>query len=332
MNVERVAAASCREPFPVYPNLVDALLAAHATETDERDATLAHVLATCAGYSYSDSATLAAMTARLGLDGNACVRVAQTVDAMFIFSTAYLIQSRCGRVVILCYRGTEPANLRNWLGDADVGNDSLRIGNEFLRVHSGVYRNMRATRFRVLEELHAALDGWSLLDPKQRVDHPMQALYVTGHSLGGAMAILFALSIVADGMHRAIGDRLRAIYTYGQPLTADEPLPEAARTVERKLFRYVHSRDVVPALPAAPWGRLAHFGHEYRCVKGEWECPESPVAQLKNLREIPRTILALFATVKKRESSRYTMADHAPHHYIAALRPRGRVTEFGDYD
>ena len=27
---------------------------------------------------------------------------------------------------------------------------------------------------------------------------------------------------------------------------------------------------------------------------------------------------------------RFTMADHLPHHYIAALRPAGRVTEFGD--
>jgi hypothetical protein len=26
----------------------------------------------------------------------------------------------------------------------------------------------------------------------------------------------------------------------------------------------------------------------------------------------------------------HTIADHGPHHYIAALRPAGRVTEFGD--
>jgi len=47
------------------------------------------------------------MAARLGFDRPVCVRITQIVDAMFIFSTAYLVQSRCGRVVILCYRGTE---------------------------------------------------------------------------------------------------------------------------------------------------------------------------------------------------------------------------------
>jgi hypothetical protein len=49
------------------------------------------------------------------------VRLTQTVDAMFIFSTVFLIQSRCGRIVILCYRGTEPGALANWSGDAEVG-------------------------------------------------------------------------------------------------------------------------------------------------------------------------------------------------------------------
>jgi hypothetical protein len=38
----------------------------------------------------------------------------------------------------------------------------------------------------------------------------------------------------------------------------------------------------------------------------------------------------MFAPVKKRGALRFTMTDHLPHHYIAALRPAGRVTEFGD--
>jgi hypothetical protein len=54
------------------------------------------------------------------------------------------------------------------------------------------------------------------------------------------------------------------------------------------------------------------------------------MAQLVRTREIPRSLLAFFATEKRRASSRYTIADHGPHHYIAALRPSGRVTEFGD--
>jgi hypothetical protein len=47
-------------------------------------------------------------------------------------------------------------------------------------------------------------------------------------------------------------------------------------------------------------------------------------------REIPRSHLAFFANAKRRGSSRYTLAEHAPLHYISGLRPSGRVTEFGD--
>src|SRR5688572_8609086 len=113
MWVERVVGPQWVAPFPVYPDLVGDLLA--SGESDRRNATVAHVLATCASYCYADLDTVATIAARLGMDGCSCVRIEQTVDAMYIYSTAFLVQSRCGRVVILCYRGTEPTNLGSWL-------------------------------------------------------------------------------------------------------------------------------------------------------------------------------------------------------------------------
>ena len=112
MTPERIVGGACEPPFPVYVHLADNLVAAHDADKCERDPTVAHVLVTCAGYAYADADTVATMMTRLGLERHACVRLAQTVDAMFIFSTAYLMQSRCGRVVILCYRGTEPGDAR----------------------------------------------------------------------------------------------------------------------------------------------------------------------------------------------------------------------------
>ncbi len=241
-----------------------------------------------------------------------------------------LVQSRCGRVVILCYRGTEPSNLGSWLGDTDVGSDSISLGGAELGVHSGFYRNVRATRWTVLEELHRALEGKSLSNPESRLEHSLQALYLTGHSLGGAMALLFALSLAGNPEERALAATLRAIYTYGQPMAAGEPLAEAAREVGGKLFRHVNGRDIVPALPPAAWGHLAHFGHEYGYAAGEWRRAATAIVQLTNFREIPRSLLAIFAPARRRDASRYTMADHGPHHYISALRPKGRITEFGD--
>jgi hypothetical protein len=307
-------------------------VAAHAPSPGARDALVAHVLGTCAGYAYGDIGTVATMMARLGLEENACVRITQTVDAMLIFSTAYLVQSRCGRVVVLCYRGTEPANLGNWLGDADVGSDAMTFGAETVPVHSGFLRNVRATRWAVLKELGLALEARSLHDPDRRLEHPLQALYVTGHSLGGAMAVLFALALAGTAELGALSERLRAVYTFGQPMAAGPPLPGAARALGPKVFRHVTGRDLIPALPPARWGTFAHFGEEFRYSDGAWERAEKATAQLANLREIPRSLLAFFASPKRRRAARYALAEHGPHHYLSALRPKGRVTEFGDYD
>jgi hypothetical protein len=330
MNLERLMGGRCGRPFPAYNTLVTDLLAAHVHDRADRDATVAHVLAAAAGYSYSDIETVATIMSRLGLENNSCVRVEQTVNAMFIFSTAYLVQSRCGRVVILSFRGTEPDSLGNWLTDADVGSDSIALGGEILTVHSGFARNVRATQWTIVNELHRALRGRSLSDPRRLLKYPMQALYVTGHSLGGAMAVIFSLLLAGNTVERALTGRLRAVYTFGQPMVAGAPLPEIAHRASQKVFRHVYARDPVPALPPQAWGRFAHFGHEYRFVNGEWRASEKPVAQLKGLGEIPRSLLAFFATTKRRNASRYSMNDHSPNHYIAALRPEGQVTEFGD--
>jgi hypothetical protein len=334
MAVERTAGAACTDPFPVYPELADTLAAAHLTRSVERDATVAHVLGTCAAYAYSDVDTVATMMTRLGLSANTCVRIAQTVDAMFIFSTAYVVQSRCGRVAILCYRGTEPATLGNWLGDAEVGSESstmsLEDGAATIRVHAGFHRNVRATWWTVLRELALALRGRSLFDPNEHVDAPLEALYVAGHSLGGAMAVLFALKLAGAREHRALADKLRAVYTFGQPMAVGGALPPVADDIGRRVFRHVTARDLTPALPPAAWGAFTHFGNEYRYTNGEWQRSDVPVAQLVRTREIPRSLLASFATHTRRASYRYSLADHGPQHYLSALRPVGRVTEFGD--
>ena len=334
MTLERIVGGGCDPPFPVYAHLADDLVAAHHADNGERDETVAHVLATCAAYAYSDADTVATMMTRLGLDANACVRAAQTVDAMFIFSTAYLVQSRCGRVVILCYRGTEPATIGNWLGDAEVGSESstmsLEGGAPAVRVHAGFRRNVRATWWAVLRELMLALRGRSLVDPDETVRSPLEALYVTGHSLGGAMAVLSALKLAGAREHGALAAKLRAVYTFGQPMAVGGALPPVVDDIGRRLFRHITSRDLTPALPPAAWGAFTHFGKEYRHTNGEWQRSEVPVAQLVRTREIPRSLLAFFASEKRRASSRYTLADHGPHHYIAALRPKNRVTEFGD--
>jgi Lipase (class 3) len=324
MRVERIVGPRYVAPFPVYSDVVGDLLAPNVG--DEPNPTVAHVLATCASYCYADLDTVALIMTRLGMDGCGVVRVEQAVEAMYIYSTAFLVQSRCGRVVILCYRGTEPTNLASWLGDADVGAEPLRVASanesDALEVHRGFYRNFRATHWQVLQELALALKGRRLGDPNETAEHPLEALYVTGHSLGGAMAVLFALTTAYE--------QLRSVYTFGQPMVVRGPLPVSAEAMGRKIFRHVLARDPVPALPPATWGTYVHFGKEYQHSPSGWELATEPTVPMSSLREIRRSVLAFLNVGSRRESTRYAIDAHPPHRYLDSLRPAGRVTEFGD--
>jgi hypothetical protein len=336
MESERVAGPSCDKPFPVYEDLVETLISAHGAAGADRDPAVAHVLGTCAGYSYADADTVATMMARLGLANHACVRVGAAVPSMLVFSTAYILQSACGRVVIVSYRGTEGDSLGNWLGDAEVGTEwsglSVPDATETVRVHAGFHRNVRTTWLPILEELNRALQGQSLLNHQLRVTRPLEALYVTGHSLGGAMALLFALRLCGNPAYRALFSKLRAVYTFGQPLTLAGPLPKAVAAVVPRVFRHVTPGDPIPALPPALWGALDHVGHEYRYAGGQWQHADAPTAQMDSLREVPRALLAFLAKEKDRASFRYAMGSHGAHQYLDALRPRDRVTEYGDIE
>ncbi len=334
MDIERIAGKPCAAPFPVHRDLVDALAAPPIGGSPARDGTAAHVLGTCAGYAYADLDTVATVMSRVGFDAEACIRVSQTVDAMFVYSTAFLLQSRCGRVVILCYRGTETVNLGNWLGDAEVGSDSSLMsvaeGAPPLRVHAGFHLNVRATWWTIVEELRRALGAGSLLDPDRRVEHPLQALYVTGHSLGGAMAVLFALAVSGQGRHGQLGEVLRAVYTYGQPMAVCEPVPPWTEDAARKLFRHVIPADPVPALPPAGWGPFVHIGREFQLVDDAWRRVDSPVEQAPSARLIARSVMAGLAPEERRRSARHLGGAHGPQHYLAARRPWGRIGALGD--
>ena len=297
------------------------LLAAHLG-ADERDATVAHVLAVGASYCYSDLATLATIASRLGMEECNCVRVAQAVDAMYIFSTACLVQSRCGRVVLLCYRGTEPTNLGSWMGDFDVECETLRsesLDPCELKVHGGFHRNFRATRWEVEQQLGIAAEGRSLADPDHRLEHRLEALYVTGHSLGGAMAVLFALTSTRK--------ELRAVYTYGQPMVVHTPVASHVEAAGRKVFRHVLARDPVPALPPASFGAFAHLGSEFVYDAKQWARAERPTKAMKN---VSRALLSTVASGLTSGKAGFSFEQHGPHRYLDALRPADRPTEFGD--
>ena len=92
--------------FPVYHDL-EALLAEEDSSPTSSPPRPSRTPWGPAGYAYSDAATVSMMLARMGLQDNHCLQVGMSVDAMFIRSTAYLIQSSDGSVVILDWQ-TQP--------------------------------------------------------------------------------------------------------------------------------------------------------------------------------------------------------------------------------
>lgn len=342
--------------FPVYGRLDD-LLAEAKTHPDPL---VAHVLATCSGYAYSSADTVAMIMARLGLEDNRCRQVDLSVDAMFVRSTSFLVQSSDGRVVILAYRGTEPANFINWLTDADIDPERVRFAfpekPADVAIHAGFYRNVRATRYQIVSSLQRALRGQSILeDATHRASrgtkggrapddglYPLEALYITGHSLGGAMAAVMAIMLTTEPAYRDIANKLRAVYTFGQPMVGDAGLAgacDAEPFLRDNLIRYVYGRDLVPALPPRASGRFMHFGQELRYhpswLGGHWQSHASPTGQARWLAQValaPLTFVARQVRItRKLRLLPYALEDHGPQRYIAALTPRHVKDEFGDF-
>ena len=321
--------------FPVYEGLVDRLVAAPGAD----DPAVVHTLAACAGYAYAGPEVLTMMAARMGMEGNRCRAVTMTVDPMFIRSTANVVQSRDGRVVIVCYRGTEPMSLINWLTDADVYPERVRFpipgSDGDFSVHAGFYRNVRATRFEVLNTLQRAAAGESILEQGGTVPHSMQVLYLAGHSLGGAMASLLAIMLRTDPAFAALTERLQGIATFGQPMVGSPELAQACQADDflgSRVRRYVYRDDVVPHLPPRDSGDFEHFGVEQRFDGKRWADakPTGQMANLAGLMEMPLAYLSRRIELLRRVPFRYSLDDHLPHHYIAALTPPGVPSEFGD--
>lgn len=141
---------------------------------------------------------------------------------------------------ILAFRGSDHLEIEDWVGNADfdlVYDPHVRGG----QVHSGFQRGAAAIWPQIQ----------NLITAHRPPDHK---LYLTGHSLGGALAMLTAARFASA--QRAA--EIDAIVTFGQPRAGDR---EFARRFDRdfggRAFRFVNRYDLITRLPP----RLLGYDH-----------------------------------------------------------------------
>lgn len=138
-------------------------------------------------------------------------------------------------VVVVSFRGSE--EVLDWLTNlsfAQAGASSEGLPGD---VHLGFRTSLDAG----WDDIRDAIDAFGGQD---------RPVWVTGQSLGGALAVLAAARLVDAGYLVA------PLYTYANPRALDT---EAAGTLQAALggraYRYMNANDLVPRVP--PWGGAA---------------------------------------------------------------------------
>ncbi|WP_246868681.1 lipase family protein [Saccharopolyspora sp. ASAGF58] len=137
-------------------------------------------------------------------------------------------------MIIAAFRGTEPRKIKDWLTDTNTLAAPGPVGKGL--VHMGFSRALDSIYPRVRDAVKRFKDNG-------------QTLWFTGHSLGGALAMLASArmyfedpNLLPDGVH-----------TFGQPQTCDRLLATPYnQALTSRVFRFVNNNDIVAQLPPEP--------------------------------------------------------------------------------
>lgn len=137
-------------------------------------------------------------------------------------------------MIIIAFRGTEPAQIRDWLSDATTPPWPGPAKTGYVHYGFG----------EALQSVYPAVQ-----DTLAEFRTNGQSVWLTGHSLGGALAMLAGARLhLEDPKLTADG-----IYTYGQPRTCDRLLAAACnKGLAKRIHRFVNNNDIVPQLPPEP--------------------------------------------------------------------------------
>ena len=185
---------------------------------------------------------------------------------------AWVFFTRDDGIIVSC-RGTEPTKFSDIL--ADLKTYPIRHPRNG-RVHRGFYDYS----MKVYDEI---------LDIVQKNRKNNENVYVVGHSLGGAMAVLIAEALTNDGIP------VKELRTYGQPRVGNRLFRQHLEGCDIGAYiRYVNNNDIVPSVPPT-WllfvhgGKLMYINHfgkirqmtYWQRVKDQWRGIWAAMKQFK---------------------------------------------------
>ncbi|WP_455362639.1 lipase family protein [Streptomyces sp. SYSU K21746] len=253
---------------------------------------LAHAywLAQASDLAYKNEATIEDQARRWGFGRVRHHRSQFTPPFPLQDTQAYTIAS--DHMIISAFRGTEPAQIRDWLSDATTPPRPGPGKTGF--IHHGFGEALES----VFPDVKDALAEFRTNG---------QTVWFTGHSLGGALAMLAGARMYLEE------PRLQAdgVYTFGQPRTCDRMLATAYnKGFKQRMYRFVNNNDIVPQLPPEP---VYTHVESLRYIDSDGRIRES-VSMLGGLTDRARGLTAdPFAPASD------GVRDHSIRRYIAAL-------------
>jgi triacylglycerol lipase len=153
---------------------------------------------------------------------SACVVVAEGRGATFV-----------------TFAGSDPLKIEDWITDFNAVQSATHL-------HTG-FQDAVETVWPVIQTAIANRPA------------PGQPLFFTGHSLGGALAI-----IAAGRAAREPNVQTTVVYTFGSPRTGGSAFFDSYGLGE-STFRLIHGTDIVPTVPPALPGDYRHVGRSVQC-------------------------------------------------------------------
>jgi triacylglycerol lipase len=165
--------------------------------------------------------------------------------------------------IIIAFAGTDPLIPANWITDFDVGL-KFRFNERVTppALHSGFEKAYRSVAGKIAEAV---------------ANRSATPVLVTGHSMGGALAVIAADDLLAENKLRPT-----AIYTFGMPRVGDKDFAQRYNdTLGATTYRLVHGDDIVATVPPSRFG-FRHVGRLIRCGRAGHFASDQPPAEFSD--------------------------------------------------